>query len=329
MAATSASLPDVQSDPPDKPQKADSQQQVGATPEVTVPSSAVLSSKPLTAANFGTSSVPCSAIQVGGESVIMSDTPPSVDKEESALPSSSLDVPAAGGDTPPDHTNSKSPSTQSCVEKSPSDTESNEGGGGDGSEGGLLTAGGEGVSIAPDARMPQGTVLEDDSSPEEDLSLSLEHMEMESVEGASPPTHPPGKKRKRHWRKKKKSSDAAMFLSEADTPGLADIPTELTEEGSKVSKRKMKRELRAEAMASESTQKEKRVRKAPNAFVSVRVASPVVREKLEAMQEHISEHDPKLSGLCVSTKKLHLTLMVMRLEDDEAIERYVDQCRCQ
>lgn len=309
---------DIQSDLPEQKQQTTSQQQVDATPPITVPSSAVLFGKHLDAANFETSSVPCTAIQVGVDSA-MSDTPTAGDKEDSTLLSSILDVPAAGDDMTA-QMSSKNLSSESNEDKDPGDFVSSEEEGGGG--GRLLQSGDEGVPSDSDIHMLPLAVLSD-SLPHEDLTVSLEHMEMEVREDALPVTQPSGRKRKRRWRRKQ-SSKEAVSLPETDVPVLADLPDEdLSKEASKVSKRKIKRELRAQAKAARGTRKEKRGKMIPNAFVSVRITSAAIREKLEAMQAQMTEHDPKLAGLCVSTEKLHITLMVMRLENEEAVERFV------
>ena len=61
----------------------------------------------------------------------------------------------------------------------------------------------------------------------------------------------------------------------------------------------------------------------PNAFVSVRISSGEIRSKIEEIQAGMLTHDKKLKSTLVSSKKLHLTLMVVWLEDEEAIERCV------
>ena len=59
----------------------------------------------------------------------------------------------------------------------------------------------------------------------------------------------------------------------------------------------------------------------PNAFVSVRIPSAEIRDKLEEIQEAIVARDNKLQSTLVSLDKLHLTLFVIRLESEAEVER--------
>ena len=59
----------------------------------------------------------------------------------------------------------------------------------------------------------------------------------------------------------------------------------------------------------------------PNAFVSIRVPSQHIRDEIIACQEAMVEVEPALASTMVSLEKLHLTLMVMRLETEEQVER--------
>jgi len=70
---------------------------------------------------------------------------------------------------------------------------------------------------------------------------------------------------------------------------------------------------------SDSTKKSRKP--LPNAFVSVRIPSAEIRDKLEEIQEAIVARDNKLQSTLVSLDKLHLTLFVIRLESEAEVER--------
>ena len=60
----------------------------------------------------------------------------------------------------------------------------------------------------------------------------------------------------------------------------------------------------------------------PDAFVGIRITSPSVRESLKHIQESIVKKNGKLEGAMVSLNTLHITLMVIKLEDNkERIEK--------
>lgn len=62
---------------------------------------------------------------------------------------------------------------------------------------------------------------------------------------------------------------------------------------------------------------------APNAFVSVRIPSLKIRDKVKEVQHAMLLSDKKLKSALVPLEKLHLTLMVLRLEGEEEVERLV------
>ena len=64
-------------------------------------------------------------------------------------------------------------------------------------------------------------------------------------------------------------------------------------------------------------------RTTPNAFVSMRVSSPSIRQGLEAVQELMVEKDAEVESVLTSLDKLHITLSVIRLENEEEQERYI------
>ena len=59
----------------------------------------------------------------------------------------------------------------------------------------------------------------------------------------------------------------------------------------------------------------------PNAFVSVRVPSWRVKSKLQEVQDAMVEIEPCLKSCLVSLDKLHVTMMVLRLNDEEETEK--------
>ena len=59
----------------------------------------------------------------------------------------------------------------------------------------------------------------------------------------------------------------------------------------------------------------------PNAFVSVRVPSWRIKSKLQEVQDYMVETEPCLKSCLVSLDKLHVTMMVLRLKDEEEIEK--------
>ncbi len=59
----------------------------------------------------------------------------------------------------------------------------------------------------------------------------------------------------------------------------------------------------------------------PNAFISIRIPSPDIKEKLTKLQDEMVKTNRYLRSSMVSLDKLHLTLMVMRLSNEEEEER--------
>ncbi len=64
----------------------------------------------------------------------------------------------------------------------------------------------------------------------------------------------------------------------------------------------------------------------PNAFVSIRVPSPLIKEQLQACQDEMVRVYPSLRCSMVSLEKLHLTLMVLKLGSREDEEKCVHAC---
>ncbi len=86
--------------------------------------------------------------------------------------------------------------------------------------------------------------------------------------------------------------------------------------------RKKRKELSRKNRGKKGVKPKKPV---PNAFVSVRIPSPQISEKIGEVQKGMLLSDKKLKSALVSLDKLHLTLMVLRLEGEEAVERWVWQ----
>ena len=63
-------------------------------------------------------------------------------------------------------------------------------------------------------------------------------------------------------------------------------------------------------------------RPTPNAFVSVRVPSPSIRRGLEEVQKWMVQHNAEVRSALTPLSKLHITLSVIRLENEEEQERY-------
>lgn len=55
----------------------------------------------------------------------------------------------------------------------------------------------------------------------------------------------------------------------------------------------------------------------PNAFLSLRICSPVIRAGLKEVQDAMIERDEAMKDALTSLDKLHVTLSVIRLENAE------------
>ena len=67
--------------------------------------------------------------------------------------------------------------------------------------------------------------------------------------------------------------------------------------------------------------------KRPNAFVSVRVGSPTIRSNLQMVQDAMVGKEREVKNVLTSLNKLHITLSVVHLEDEE-VERYEKFLSC-
>ena len=71
------------------------------------------------------------------------------------------------------------------------------------------------------------------------------------------------------------------------------------------------------------TEKEAKPKKPPpNAFVAIRIPSPAISAKFQEVQGVLQEKDERLKQVFVPPTKNHITLMVMRLNNPEEVERY-------
>ena len=59
----------------------------------------------------------------------------------------------------------------------------------------------------------------------------------------------------------------------------------------------------------------------PNAFVSLRIPSLSIRRELEQVQEAMVGRDQNVKAVLISLSKLHITLTVIRLENEDEIEK--------
>ena len=68
----------------------------------------------------------------------------------------------------------------------------------------------------------------------------------------------------------------------------------------------------------------------PNFFLAVRIHNPELHKKVDGIQHSIAKYDEKLRPTTISSEKLHVSLMVMRLENAEEIQRegkILHQCK--
>lgn len=76
--------------------------------------------------------------------------------------------------------------------------------------------------------------------------------------------------------------------------------------------------------------KKKPKRIMPNYFLAIRVSNPQIHSGIQIVQDSITAHNEKLTPALIPLATLHLTLMVMHLEDDEQIQKateVLNQCR--
>ena len=86
----------------------------------------------------------------------------------------------------------------------------------------------------------------------------------------------------------------------------------------KRTKRKLPNNPR-EQKAKKKGKKETRV--FPNAFVALPIKSVSINQQIEQIQNHMLQKDPKVKRALIPLNRLHITLMVMRLSDQDSIEK--------
>lgn len=81
---------------------------------------------------------------------------------------------------------------------------------------------------------------------------------------------------------------------------------------------------------SPSKLKKKPKRIIPNYFIAIRVSNPLIHSGVKIVQDSIVSHDEKLKLALIPLATLHLTLLVVHLEDEEKIQKATEvlhQCR--
>ena len=76
--------------------------------------------------------------------------------------------------------------------------------------------------------------------------------------------------------------------------------------------------------------KKKPKRITPNYFLAIRVSSPQIHSAIKIVQDSITTHNEKLTPALIPLATLHLTIMVIHLENDEQIQRateVLNQCK--
>ena len=117
-------------------------------------------------------------------------------------------------------------------------------------------------------------------------------------------------------------SCSEIFISSMDIDGLIDEePNEEPADGKMREKRiNRKRSRKKEREDQKKIPKTKPPR--PNSFIAVQIASSLIRERLKNVQDSMIDHDKRLKKVLTSLQKLHITLMVIKMENDSDIERY-------
>lgn len=81
---------------------------------------------------------------------------------------------------------------------------------------------------------------------------------------------------------------------------------------------------------SSSKLRKKPKRIVPNYFIAIRVSNPVIHSGVKIVQDSIVSHDENLKPALIPLATLHLTLLVLHLEDEEKIQKATEvlhQCR--
>ncbi|XP_078369370.1 uncharacterized protein LOC144653289 [Oculina patagonica] len=119
---------------------------------------------------------------------------------------------------------------------------------------------------------------------------------------------PKSKQRKRERRKRKQKLDT---LSDDDDTDIASTSAS-----------------KDDGLSPKGKKKPKRI--TPNYFLAIRVSNPQIHSGIKIVQDSITTHNEKLTAALIPLATLHLTLMVMHLEDEEQIQKateVLNQCR--
>ena len=84
--------------------------------------------------------------------------------------------------------------------------------------------------------------------------------------------------------------------------------------------RRSKRKLPSDRKAKK-IKKAKQDRPIPNAFIALPIKSLGMRDQIEQLHHHMLQKDPKLKPLLIPLNRLHITLMVLKLDTQQDIDR--------
>ena len=153
-------------------------------------------------------------------------------------------------------------------------------------------------------------VLEDDSESDDD-TLGLKNLFDEDLQKSRDAVRwvAKGKHKAKLWkRNKRKRKRQLSGLSDDDDVDIAAV--DMKDSPSKLKK------------------KPKRIM--PNYFIAIRVSNPLIHSGVKIVQDSIVSHDEKLKPALIPLATLHLTLLVLHLEDEEKIQKAIEvlhQCR--
>jgi hypothetical protein len=72
---------------------------------------------------------------------------------------------------------------------------------------------------------------------------------------------------------------------------------------------------------NKGTKKKKREKVTPNTFVALPVKSALLRGQVNSLHQHMLQIDPNVKRILNRIERLHMTLMVMRLNNQDEIDR--------
>ena len=90
-----------------------------------------------------------------------------------------------------------------------------------------------------------------------------------------------------------------------------------------MAQRVVRRRPHGSADRERGKEKKGKPKKQPNFFVAVPISNPAIREAAQSVQENIVKAEEAWKPAMVSVRKFHITLMVLRLENEEEIQRFV------